>query len=249
MLVISPKRLVPVQINTTVLQGDDGNYYYLHRDLYDQLTILWDAYGYGAQMNLMLQILYGDSVKEFPENVQRFYDAVPDPLKAAAPFLMMVQGVEQLTTMEDMCGALTVISMSIHLRRVMKVDKSIRAAVTFSLHIREEYRTHWDRFFQENPEFGTAVTLPPPPPTVTQIATPEGGMVVRDEETGEEEAVTFTTPPSEINFDFMNDLMDVFSGSSDDAAEPAPAASSAPVAGASKPAPAVKSGFDALDGI
>lgn len=204
MLVVSDKRLVPVQINTTVLQGDDGAYYYLHRDLYDQLTIIWDKYERGDLIHLVAaQIKDGMAgVDTWPDNVQTFYNLAPSPLKAAAPFLFLVTGVEQLTSMEDMCGALTVVSMSINLKQFLRVDKSIRAAVTFSLHVREEYRTYWDRFFQENPEFGEAVTLPPPRPTVQQVPTPDGGMIVVDEESGEEEVVQVTAPLT-IDWDAM----------------------------------------------
>lgn len=207
MLVVSNKRLVPVQINTTILQGDDGNYYYLHRDLYDQLVILADSYDNGERLDLLIKTLVGED-KALPENLQRFYDTVPLPLKLAAPFLLQVKGCEDLDTIEDMCGALTVISMSVNLRRILKVDKSLRAAATFSLHVREEYRTHWDRFFQENPEFGAAVTLPATQQANKFIPTPQGTTIIQDAETGEEQEVTFTTPIEDFDFEaLMGDLV------------------------------------------
>lgn len=232
MLVVSDKRLVPVQINTTVLQGEDGEYYYLHRDLYDQLTILWDQYQYGDAMHLLAgAIKEGVGAPEiWPENIRNFYFTVPAPLKAAAPFLFLIDQVDELETIEDMCGALTVISMSINLRRITKVDRSIRAALTFSLHVREEYKPHWDRFFQENPEFGEAVTLPTPRPTTTQVPTPDGGMIVVDEETGEEEEIVYTSSPSEIDWGaMMADLTaDMAPASTPEPATTAPASSSTP---------------------
>lgn len=243
MLVCSPKRLVPVQINTTILQGEDGTYYYLHRDLYDQLVILADAYENGERMDLLLKTLTGEDTA-MPENLQRFFDTVPLPLKMAAPFLMQVKGCEKLETIEDMCGALTVMSMSINLRRILKVDKSIRAAATFSLHITEEYRMHWDRFFQENPEFGAAVTLPAPAPTTTFIPTPEGTTVIRDETTGEEQEVVFTTPIEDFDF---NSLMEglVAEATEEAQAAGAPAGSEAPAASAA----AAQDSWSVLDGI
>ncbi len=248
MLVVSPKRLVPVQINTTVLQGEDGNYYYLHRDLYDQLVVLADAYDYGARMDLLIKSLTGED-RALPDNVKNFFDTVPLPVKMAAPYLLLVNGVEQLETIEDMCGALTVISMSINLRRILKVDKSIRAAVTFSLHIREEYRTHWDRFFQENPEFGTAVTLPPPPPANAFIPTPEGTTIVHDNTTGEEKEVQYTTPIADFDFDSLLSGI-VAEEVQDQAAAKTPAASAGMAGSVTSPnAPKVQSGMDLFAGI
>lgn len=246
MLVISNKRLVPVQINTTVLQGEDGNYYYLHRDLYDQLVILTDSYDNGERMDLLIKTLLGED-KALPENLQNFFDTVPLPLKLAAPFLLLVKDAEKLETIEDMCGALTVISMSVNLRRILKVDKSIRAAVTFSLHVTEEYRTHWDRFFQENPEFGSAVTLPTVQQANKFIPTPEGTTIIQDAETGEEQEVTFTTPIEEFDFEAL--MADVVAEATEEAQ-----ASGAPIsADAGAPSPASQSddkdSWAALDGI
>ncbi len=241
MLVVSPKRLVPVQINTTVLQGEDGNYYYLHRDLYDQLVVLADAYDYGDRLDLLTKALMGEDTA-LPENVLMFFNTVPSPIKMAAPFLLLVKDVDKLETIEDMCGALTVISMSINLRRILKVDKSIRAAVTFSLHIKEEYRAHWDRFFQENPEFGAAVTLPPAGPANTFIPTPEGTTVIRNEETGEEQEVQYTSDPSAFDFDAL--LANIVE--EEVASQTADTTSSAP---ASAPASQVQSGMELFDGI
>ena len=244
MLVVSNKRLVPVQINTTVLQGDDGNYYYIHRDLYDQLVILADAYDNGSRIDLITKTLLGED-KPLPENLQGFFDTVPMPLKLATPFLLLVKDAEKLQTIEDMCGALTVISMSINLRRILKVDKSIRAAVTFSLHVTEEYRTHWDRFFQENPEFGTAVTLPTTQRGNDFIPTPEGTTIIRDAETGEEQEVQFTTPMEDFDFGaLLNDVVAEMTAEADVLSAPSGGGGDAPVASGN-----AEDSWAVLDGI
>lgn len=242
MLVCSNKRLVPVQINTTILQGDDGTYYYLHRDLYDQLTILADSFDYGEHINLITKILT-EVDQPLPENLQRFYDTVPMPIKMAAPFLMLIKGYEKLDSIEEMCGALTVISMSANLRRILKVPKELRAPVTFSLHITEEYKTAWDRFFQENPEFGTAVTLPTPGPVNNFIPTPEGTTVVQNTQTGEEVEINYTSKEEDVDYDaLLADLMSTAQEQSGKAADETPASPASD-------GPAIPSGFAALDNL
>lgn len=246
MLVVSNKRLVPVQINTTVLQGEDGNYYYLHRDLYDQLTVLWDVYHYGEQMHTLAHQVKEslNGYETWPENIKRFYDTVPAPLKAAAPFLALVEHVEELETIEDMCGALTVISMSINMRRLPLVARELRAALSFSLHVREEYKPQWDRFFQENPEFGTAVSLPEPRSPIVQMPQPGNNMIVVDEDTGDEEEIHYTSDPS--SFDFEKMMADLTADLPSSSAIDEPADSGEPAAAATAGG---GSGFDLLNGI
>ena len=251
MLVTTNKRLVPSQVNTIILQGEDGMYYYLHRDLYDQLTVLYDNYSFGENTHILCNLI-GYPMDTWPDNVRHFYETAPGPIKMAAPYLMLVTRVEELSTMEDMCGALTVISMSINLRRFPKVDKSIRASITFSLYIREEYRMHWDRFFQENLEFeqlqsGAAV---PAPRAYTHVPTPTGHIAV-NEETKEESNVTYVGGDFDLEsllggileeaIEHNADVEDDMSDDEDD--EPAPTRKKA--AKQEK----VKSGFDLLDGV
>lgn len=238
MLVVSDKRLAPSQVNTIILQGDDGRYYYLHRDLYDQLVVLFDNFLYGEATSTLANLLE-HPMDTWPENVKMFYDTVPGPLKMAAPYLMLVTTPEQLETLEDMCGALTVISMSINLRRFCKVDKSIRAAMNFSLHVREEYRPHWDRFFQENPEYGAVASMPAPTPTIRQVPTPDGHIAV-DEETGEELNITYADEaPSAEDLAAMLMAMPGMGGEEEEAPADTPSAG----------APKISSGFDALKGV
>lgn len=197
MLVVSEKRLVPVHINTIVLQGEDGLYYYLHRDLYDQLTVLSDIYGYGEKFDPYVKNLTDvPSMKELPANVLEFYERTPWPIKAAAPFLMYISKVAELTAFEDMVGAISVMSMSINFRTIPKVDKALRAALSFSLSIREEYQPTWDRFFQENPEYGAAAMVPSY--AAPNYTTSDGNTVVHNEETGVEEEVVVEGPPLDL---------------------------------------------------
>lgn len=217
MFVADKDRRVPANVNTMILQGDDGMYYYMHRDLYDQMVILADVYAYGEKINIMCNsVKEGASIENMPENLRDFYERVPWPIKAATPFLMLVNKVETLTDFYDLCGALSVMSMSVNLRRYLKVDKSLRAAVTFSLHVTEEYRPTWDRFFQENPVFGTNIVMPAPAPTVAHIPTPSGDVIAVDQETGEEEQIHYTSDPAKFDFSSLAGLMDEFAPTSHD---------------------------------
>lgn len=215
MFVADNQRRVPANVNTMILQGDDGTYYYMHRDLYDQLVILSDVYAYSEKINIMCNsVKEGASIETMPDNLKSFYDRVPWPIKAATPFLLLVSRVEELSDFNDLCGALSVMSMSVNLRRYLKVDKSLRAAVTFSLHVTEEYKPTWDRFFQENPVFGTNITMPAPAPTVAHIPTPTGTVIAVDQETGEEEEIHYTSDPAAFDFSSLGSLMDGLSFSS-----------------------------------
>lgn len=240
MLVVSEKRLVPAHINTIVLQGDDGMYYYMHRDFYDQMVVLTDTYVHGDKISVLTQKLFGKDFTEFPANVLDFYDRVPWPVKMAAPFLLLVNKVEQLTEFIDLVGAVSVMSMSLNMRMMTKLPKEVLAAVTFSLHVREEYQPTWDRFFQENPEYGVQVTIPAPVPTVRTIETPTGPVMV-DEETGEEAEVVTTDddlPPGMFD-SFMDSLAGMSSSDEEDEEEEEPEDSTA----------GGGSGFSALEGL
>ena len=122
MLVVSNERLVPMTLNTMILQGDDGSFYYFNRDLYDQAVVLWDVCDYGEKTDILINAL-GIATEATDGVVKEFYDKVPAPLKALAFFLPMVKGVEGFTSFEDLVGAISVMSMSINFRRMPKVPK------------------------------------------------------------------------------------------------------------------------------
>ena len=149
MLIVSETRYVPTAVNMMVLQGSDDLYYYVHRSLYDQCTVLYDLYGQNIEA---LYKLIGWE-KDVPAVCGEFYLEVPEPLSVLAPFLTLIGGCEELEGVEEMCGALSSISRSIDFRKMLKVPMQIRQSVKFSLHVREEYRVQWDRFFTETPTY------------------------------------------------------------------------------------------------
>lgn len=147
MLIVSETRYVPTAVNMTVLQGEDGMFYYMHRSLYDQCVVLRDQY-----INLLPSFykLFGFET-EHPSVCDQFMSSVPEPLDILGPFLSLVGNCEELDGIEEMCGALSVMSMTVDFRKMFKVPAAVRQSIKFSLSVREEYRVQWDRFFLETP--------------------------------------------------------------------------------------------------
>lgn len=142
MLYYSDKRFLPSTVNMMVLQDDDSMYYYVHRSLYDQAVILSDRYT--KSQGTLAETIGCNSNKN---DIRTFLSTAPKPVNILGYFLALVD--VELDDMEEMCGALHVISSGINLREFIKVPAAIRASVAYSLSIKEEYQMAWDRFFQE----------------------------------------------------------------------------------------------------
>lgn len=185
MLVRSKTRYVPTAVNMIVLQGEDGTYYYLHRSLYDQCVVLRDQY-----INLLPSFykLFGFE-GEHPAVCDRFMREAPEPMDILGPFLSIVTDCEELDNMDDMCGALSSMSMTVDFRKMFKVPASVRSSIKFSLSVREEYRVQWDRFFMETPTFDQVSYSNAH--TSVKHQEPEETVAVLDDD-GELEEVTFT---------------------------------------------------------
>lgn len=144
MLIFSETRVVPPMVNIMTLEDNNGNYYYVHRDLYDQAVILSDSYQ-DNPMGFRL-MLAGAHAKECAE---RFFKEAPKPINILGYFLELIDSTEEFETMEDMCGALHVMSLTLNFRQFLKVNMDLRKSVRYSLSIREEYQLSYDRFFTE----------------------------------------------------------------------------------------------------
>ena len=149
MLIVSEERYVPTAVNMMVLQGADEMFYYVHRSLYDQCAILHDLYG--EHIEGLYRLLGWEA--EIPDVCEDFYLEAPNPISILAPFLTLIGDCGALEDIEEMCGALSSMSMSIDFRKMLKVPMQVRQSVKFSLHVREEYRVQWDRFFSETPTY------------------------------------------------------------------------------------------------
>lgn len=144
MIIYSEERCVPTDINMMVIRGEKNHgYFYVHRLLYDQAVILYDSYS--DDIDYMVSNIIGTT--DMRDDVAFFLDNVPVPLNIFGPFLLLVK--EPLTKLEDMVGAIHVMSMMINFRAMFLVPEEIRnRAPKFSLSIKEEYELAWDRFFQ-----------------------------------------------------------------------------------------------------
>lgn len=156
MLIASKTRYVPVAVNMMTLQGEDGTYYYVHRSLYDRCIALRDTY---HSIPKSLYISLGLKA-EHPAVCDKFMESMPEPLDILGPYLALIADVDQLESIEDMCGALSVMSMQIDFRKMLKFPAELRSSIKFSLRIKEEYAVEWDRFFQETPTYESIYSSP-----------------------------------------------------------------------------------------
>lgn len=149
MLVVSEKRYVPTTVNMMVLQGEDGLFYYMHRSLYDQCVLLYNTYG--TRLDGAYKQLGFEKSENAPLPCRKFTEQAPEPVKILGPFLSLVTGCEALDSIEDMCGAITAMSMQLNFNKLFRVPADVRSSIRFSLSVKEEYKVQWDRFFQETP--------------------------------------------------------------------------------------------------
>lgn len=144
MLIYSENRLVPTDVNMLVIRAKNNNgYFYIHRALYDQAVIIHDIYGDEPMM--LVEALTGKS--ESRADADRVLSELPPPLNIFGPYLLLVK--DGLTELEDMVGAIHVMSGPLHLRNMLKIPFEMRNTMpSFSLSIKDEYKLAWDRFFQ-----------------------------------------------------------------------------------------------------
>lgn len=239
MLIRSDTRYVPTAVNMIVLQGEDGAYYYLHRSLYDQCVILRDQYI--GLIPSFYKLLGFEG--EHPKVCDTFMESVPEPLDILAPFLGIITDCEKLDNIDDMCGAISSMSMSVDFRKMFKVPATVRASIKFSLSVREEYRVQWDRFFVETPTFeqvysGEAHTVRSAP-----IGSSEDSVGIIEED-GEAVEVSYTGGAYD-----MDDLMRMLDAASEAAEEEDEFGGSSTTEEVVEDRPKVKSGFAMLKGL
>lgn len=167
MIIVSKERYLPVMTNTLILQKDE-HYFYVHRDVYDQMVILEDRYL--TNMEELQELVGGCGYNE--QTIAWFAASAPKPLRILAPFLALVDGkLEQ--DLELICGVLHVIASMINMRGFILKPAEVRRSVTFSLTIKEEYQMAWDRFFMSSVPYGEWVGR-------MLAVPPAGGRTVED---------------------------------------------------------------------
>lgn len=143
MIIYNSERLVPTDVNMMVIRSRDNiGYIYVHRSLLEQAVIIQDIY----EDNLEMLIKAVTGKEETRADVTYFFENAPVPINYLAPYLLLVKS--ELETMEDMYGALHVMSGQINFRKMLKIAPEMRSNPSFSLSIREEYQLAWDRFLQ-----------------------------------------------------------------------------------------------------
>lgn len=143
MLIYSEERLVPTDVNMMVIRGKNNiGFFYIHRSLYDQAVVINDIYE--EEPLMLIKALTGK--EDTRPDVERFLTEVPQPLNIFGPYLLLIK--DEITELEDMIGAIHVMSGPLNLRKMLKVPLEMRNTPTFSLSIKEEYQVAWDRFFQ-----------------------------------------------------------------------------------------------------
>ncbi|QMV40494.1 hypothetical protein [Cohnella cholangitidis] len=140
MIIASKERYMPVVINTLVLTKGEW-YFYIHRDVYDQMVILSDRF---EKPESLAELIGGSRINE--ETVRWFYEQTPKPLNILAPYIQLIEGTIE-KDMELCCGALHVISAMINLRGFILKPPEVRKSVSFTLSIKEEYELAWESFF------------------------------------------------------------------------------------------------------
>lgn len=182
MIVISKERFYYTNPNIIMLEKDD-NFFYSHRNVYDQAVIL--NYVYNSNIEDVL-ITLDPNFKNNNKAYEWLKENLPKPLNILAPFIYLVDS-DLGDDYEDYCGALQVITSQISVASYIKLDKSIRSGLSWSSSIKEEYRMSWDLFIQSS---RTSIMGSISAPTVTteKQEVPEGSADYPTEEEFVQEA-------------------------------------------------------------
>ena len=145
MLIYSEDRYISTETNMMIIRAKDNiGYYYIHRSLYNQAVIL--DYLYSEDYLDLCEVITGN--RNSRPDVDRFVSELPTPINMLGCFLLLVE--HELEDLLDMVGAIHVMSNSIDYSKLIRVPAEMRASVSFSLSIREEYELPWDRFLKES---------------------------------------------------------------------------------------------------
>ena len=199
MLIYSEDRLVPTDVNMMVIRGKNNiGFYYIHRSLYDQAVIINDIYEDNPKM--LIKAITGK--EESRADVEKFMAEVPAPLNIFGPFLLLI--TEELTELEDMIGAIHVMSGPLNLRKMLKIDFAMRNTPTFSLSVKEEYQVAWDRFFQTTMPFSMDMWRPQGIAPMNGVQTetiPGEGERTEEEQIADMEEALFDCPDDFFDMD------------------------------------------------
>ena len=149
MLIYSKDYLLPLGGNIITLFGENSDYYYVHRSLYDLAVILNEKY----------------SIEELTENLgftsfttimEEFSNTVPEPLQILSSYLGFVKIEEE--TITNYCGAIHCLNKLVDLRSLLNVLPEIRKTVKFTLNPNNDFLLQWSIIKQEWLEYNKFVT-------------------------------------------------------------------------------------------
>ena len=138
-------RLVTAQLNVITLKTTDDSYVYVDRNTYESAVILNAKY-----RNRMSDLTALIGTVRHPKAVEKFYAAMPEPIRILAPFLNTVES-EDLDTdeLEVLVGCMHVLSRATDFLNMLRLPEEVRRTVTFSDHIKVEYELSWEQFTNE----------------------------------------------------------------------------------------------------
>ena len=178
MIVVSDERYVPTTPGVITLQDADGVYYYVHKTLYEQATILEDRYGESIET---LQKLIGGN-PDFVA-IEKFVKYVPRPVSIMGYFLALL--TDDIEDFEDAVGALDAMSSAVNLRNLIKQPEAIRQTIRFGMSIRNEYKDSWEHFLQTCYSY-------------EEVKAAMSGSVSRQVEVRQQPATTYYAPEHEL---------------------------------------------------
>lgn len=231
MLIYSENRYISTETNMMIIRAKDNiGYYYVHRGLYDQAVILDDIYK--ERYALLCEVITGKEGTR--SDVDLFIESLPSPINILGCFLLLVE--EPLEELNDMVGAIHVMSNSVNFRKLITLPAEVRVNVVFSLSIKEEYELPWDRFIKESipwtEDFYLRRDNIPLNGTVTDTA--NASETDYAEACVGEDGVTYDDPLSALLFGATEDMFDMPPEEDEEetvetvASEPIPAPAPAP---------------------
>lgn len=130
------------QHNIIMLDSEEDNaYIYLSRGVYDQALLLSDRVE--GELSYLRKLVAGDN-PEHTEAITYFFNTAPAPLNVLAPYLGLVSGdVELHNDMEELCGVLHMLSMTIDFNEFTKVPPEVRSGVEFTKKSIWRYKQSW----------------------------------------------------------------------------------------------------------
>lgn len=145
MILFKKNELKLAQQNIVMLEMEnDAGFIYMSLNTYNQAVLLNDRF---ETETVLINRALGINQESNPnaKAMDYFFNVVPEPLHILTPFLGLVkESVKLEEDMEQLCGVLHQMSMTIDFNEFTKVPSDIRACVEFSKSMVMGYKTSWE---------------------------------------------------------------------------------------------------------